>query len=175
MERTWSWTREPTAWTPALDTLTWRCAGHSDYWRTTEGLPPVHDGCSYLTPVDANFELELLVEGDFTERYDQAGLMVLASEEHWLKTGIELDGTLWLSAVHTRGESDWSREPWDASRVRLRAVRHAGTIETAVERDGAWRVFRTLYFEGPVAIGPYSCAPRGDGFEARASAFRITG
>jgi uncharacterized protein len=173
MGRAWSWTREPAAWTSGADALTWRCAGHSDYWRTTDGLPPVHDGCSYLTPVDADFTLELLVEGDFAERYDQAGLMVLASEERWLKAGIEVDGELWLSAVHTRGESDWSREHWGVAQARLRAVRHAGTIELFVEQHGAWRVFRTLFFDGPVGVGPYSCAPRGDGFEARARALRI--
>jgi len=175
VERAWSWTREPTAWGPDGDAVTWRCAGQTDYWRTTEGLPPVHDGCSYLTPVEADFSLDMLVEGDFAERYDQAGLMVMASEEQWLKAGIELDGELWLSAVHTRGESDWSRERWGAAQARLRAVRHAGTIEVSVEQDGAWRIFRTLFFEGPVAVGLYSCAPRGGGFEARASALRVSG
>ncbi len=27
--------------------------------------------------------------GNYTNEYDQAGLMVLVDEEHWIKTGIE--------------------------------------------------------------------------------------
>jgi regulation of enolase protein 1 (concanavalin A-like superfamily) len=175
MERAWAWTREPASWAADGESVTWQCAGHSDFWRRTEGLPPVHDGCSYLTPVDGDFRLDLDVDGDFADRYDQAGLMVQSSEERWLKAGIELDGELWLSAVHTRDESDWSREPWGASRVRLRAVRKQGTIEISVHAVDEWRIFRTLFLDGPVAVGSYSCAPRGDGFEARASELRVTG
>jgi uncharacterized protein len=175
LSRSWSWTREPTSWSLDDGALTWRCPGRTDYWRRTEGLPPVHNGCSFLTGVAGDFELELLVEGTFADRYDQVGLMVLSTEERWLKAGIELDGELWLSAVHTRGESDWSREGWSAWQVRLRAARREGTIEVSVQNDDEWRVFRTLYLDAPVAVGPYSCAPKGDGFEARASALRVDG
>jgi len=173
--RPWTWTREPTRWALAGETLTWRCPGDTDYWRTTEGLPPVHNGCSLLTRVEEDFELELLVHGRFADRYDQAGLMVLSSDERWLKTGIEVDGEHWLSAVHTRDESDWSRERWLGSQARLRAVRANGTIEISVEENGRWRVFRTLFLPGPVGVGPYSCAPRGNGFEASTSELRIAG
>jgi len=172
--RRWSWTREPTSWELTGETLVWRCQGGTDYWRKTEGLPPVHNGCSLLTPVERDFELELLVDGAFADRYDQAGLMVLASEQRWLKAGIELDGDLHLSAVNTHDESDWSREPWKGSAVRLRVARIDETIEVSAEADGKWRVFRTLSFSGPVGIGPYSCAPKGSGFEARARAMRVT-
>jgi regulation of enolase protein 1 (concanavalin A-like superfamily) len=175
LERAWAWTREPVSWADEGETLTWRCVGHSDFWRRTEGLPPVHDGCAYLTPVEGDFKLDLLVDGDFEDRYDQAGLMVQASEERWLKAGLELDGELWLSAVHTRDESDWSRESWGASQARLRVVRDQGTIEVSVQLGDEWRIFRTLFLDGPVAVGPYSCAPRGHGFEARASELRLTG
>lgn len=173
--RKWAWTREPTSWHAEDRALTWSCPGGTDYWRTTEGLPPVHNGCSLLTPVDADFELELAVRGHFADRYDQAGLMVLASEERWLKAGIELDGEHWLSAVHTRDESDWSRERWRSPQVRLRAVRASGTVELFVEEDGRWRIFRTLFLPGAVAVGPYSCAPRGGGFEAQVGELRIEG
>ena len=119
--------------------------------------------------------LELQVRGEFVDRYDQVGLMVVASDERWLKAGIEVDGERWLSAVHTRDESDWSRERWDASEARLRAVREDATIEVSVAGDGGWRVFRTLYLPGAVGIGPYSCAPKGAGFEASVSELRVGG
>jgi regulation of enolase protein 1 (concanavalin A-like superfamily) len=173
--RRWTWTRDPISWALTGETLTWRCPGDTDYWRTTEGLQPVHNGCSLLTRVEADFELELLVSGEFADRYDQAGLMVLAAEERWLKAGIEVDGEYWLSAVHTRDESDWSRERWNGSHARFRAVRTKGTIDVSTDESGRWRIFRTLFLPGPVAVGPYSCAPKGGGFEARASELRLAG
>jgi uncharacterized protein len=173
--RPWGWNREPVTWEPGDGSVTWRCPGGTDFWRKTEGVPSSHDGCSLLTHVDADFELELLVRGEFAERYDQVGLMVVASEERWLKAGIEVDGERWLSAVHTRDESDWSRERWDASEARLQAVRKDATIEISVSADAGWRVFRTLYLAGAVGVGPYSCAPKGAGFQASASELRVEG
>jgi hypothetical protein len=173
--RDWGWNREPVASDTSNGSVTWRCPGGTDFWRTTEGVPSAHSGCSLLTCVEADFELELLVQGQFGERYDQVGLMIVASEERWLKAGIEVDGERWLSAVHTRDESDWSRERWDAAEARLRAARRDGTIEVSVAGDGGWRVFRTLYLPGGVGIGPYSCAPKGSGFQASAVELRVEG
>jgi regulation of enolase protein 1 (concanavalin A-like superfamily) len=101
--------------------------------------------------------------------------MVVASELRWLKAGVELDGELWLSAVHTRDESDWSRALFDVPEARLRVVRTEGTIEVSVAADGGWRVFRTLFLPGSVGLGPYSCAPKGQGFEATARELRMKG
>jgi regulation of enolase protein 1 (concanavalin A-like superfamily) len=101
--------------------------------------------------------------------------MVVASEVRWLKAGIELDGELWLSAVHTREESDWSRGPWHAPEIRLRAVRHDGTLEVFAEDEGTWRPFRTTFLPGRVGIGPYSCSPKGQGFQARACDVSVRG
>jgi uncharacterized protein len=173
--RAWGWSREPVASATGNGSVTWRCPGGTDFWRKTEGVPSAHSGCSLLTRVEADFELELLAGGEFGERYDQVGLMVVASEERWLKAGIEVDGERWLSAVHTRDASDWSRERWDASEARLRAVRTDGTIEISVTGDRGWRVFRTLYLPGAVGVGPYSCAPKGPGFLASAVELRVEG
>jgi uncharacterized protein len=161
----WSWNREPLSQRTADRTVTWTCPGATDFWRTTEGTPIAHNGCSLLTLVEGDFELEVAISGSFTDRYDQAGLMVVSSELRWLKAGVEVDGEPWLSAVHTREESDWSRESWSSSQVHLRALRHEGSIEVDVEQHGGWRNYRTLYLPGPVGIGLYSCAPKGAGFE----------
>ncbi len=173
--RLWSWNRDPTEWNADGLAVVWRCQGGTDFWRTTEGVPCAHDGCSLLTPMEDDFELELEVSGAFEGLYDQVGLMVVASELRWLKAGIEVDGDVWLSAVHTREESDWSRERWDTTSVRLRAVRRAGTIEVFVEEAGAWRVYRTLFLPGAVGIGPYSCSPKGSGFQASAWGITVRG
>lgn len=174
-DRLWSWTREPTEWNADDLAVRWRCPGGTDFWRTTEGVPCAHDGCALLTPVQDDFELELEVSGAFEGLYDQVGLMVVASERRWLKAGIEIDGDVWLSAVHTREESDWSRERWEASSVRLQAVRRDQTIEVFVEEAGAWRVYRTLFLPGPIGIGPYSCSPKGAGFRASARGLTVRG
>ena len=173
--RTWSWSREPTEWHDDGPELIWRCPGGTDFWRTTEGVPCAHDGSSLLTPVEDEFELELEVFGALEGLYDQVGLMVVSSELRWLKAGIEVDGDVWLSAVHTREESDWSRERWDSANVRLRAVRRDGTIEVFVDEAGGWRVYRTLFLPGPVGIGPYSCSPKGAGFRASARDITVRG
>jgi regulation of enolase protein 1 (concanavalin A-like superfamily) len=128
-----------------------------------------------LTTVEDDFEIELAAAGAFGELYDQAGLMVAASEVRWLKAGIELDGDLWLSAVHTSEESDWSRQRWHAPEVRLRAVRRDGTIEVLVDAARTWRVFRTVYLPGRVGIGPCSCWPKGQGFQASVCDVRMRG
>jgi uncharacterized protein len=171
----WEWSREPVAWESTADSVAWRCPGGTDFWRKTEGVPSAHSGCALLTRVDGDFSLELVVHGEFGDRYDQVGLMVVASEERWLKAGIEVDGELWLSAVHTRDESDWSRERWDETGAHLRAVRADGTIEVSGDSDGSQRIFRTLYLDGPVGVGPYSCAPKGNGFQASAREVRVSG
>jgi regulation of enolase protein 1 (concanavalin A-like superfamily) len=173
--RTWEWSREPVAWEAAEGSVTWRCPGRTDFWRRTEGVPSAHSGCALLTPAEADFSLELSMHGELGDRYDQVGLMVVFSEERWLKAGVELDGEPYLSAVHTRDESDWSRESWYATGASLSAVRTDGTIEVSVESGGTRRVFRTLYLPGPVGVGPYSCAPKGNGFPAAATEVRVSG
>ncbi len=167
--RSYTWDRVPAEQQVSGEEVTWRCHGTSDYWRITEGVPVKHDGSALLTPFDGDFTVEMRVEGDLVDLYDQMGMLIVANEERWLKAGVEIDGGFWLSAVHTRGESDWSREAAHGPSVELRAERVQGTIEVSVKNEGTWRVFRTLYLPDPVAVGPYSCAPKGPGFQARAT------
>jgi regulation of enolase protein 1 (concanavalin A-like superfamily) len=163
----WSWTAEPVSFAADGDSLSWRCVGGSDFWRVTESGIAKHDGQALLVPVEGDFRVEGEVDAQLGERYDQAGLFVRASEERWLKLGAELDGGLWLSAVHTRTESDWSREPLAALPVRLAVERHADTVTCSSEVDGGGlRMFRQLHLPGTVSVGPYSCAPLGSGFDA---------
>ncbi len=175
MNRSWEWDREPVTAEREDDTsVTWRCHPGSDYWRLTEGLPPRHDGSALLTRVEGDFELTLHVSGTFTDLYDQVGLLLVASEPRWLKAGIEVDGELWLSAVHTREESDWSKERWHEPAAGLRATRHDGTVMVSVAEGDAWRVFRVFHLPGPLGVGPYSCSPKGDGFVAVATGIALS-
>jgi uncharacterized protein len=174
--RAWAWNVEPVETTVDTSSVTWRCPGGTDFWRVTEGVPSAHDGCSLLTPLEGDFEFELSVTGAFEDNpYDQVGLMVVASEVRWLKAGVEFDGGFWLSAVHTREQSDWSRERWRDGSATVRAARVDGTIELHVSEDGSWRPFRTVYLPGRVGVGPYSCSPKGTGFQATATDLSVRG
>ncbi len=162
----WSWVAEPVSVEVGEDFLTWRCRGSSDFWRVTESGIEQHDGQAFLVEVEGDFRLEGVVDAELGERYDQVGLFVQGGEDRWLKLGAELDSGLWLSAAHTRGESDWSREPLAGLPVRLAVERHADTVACSSEVDGSLRMFRQLHLPGPISVGPYSCSPLGRGFEA---------
>ena len=54
-------------------------------------------------------------------QFDQGGLLLFVSEDHWMKCGIEFcDGLPRLSVVVCNMFSDWSTQPWGSHGVRLR-------------------------------------------------------
>ncbi len=171
----WRWLASPRACRLDADHVTWTCPGTTDFWRITEGVPSKHDGSAFVVGVDGDFRLEATFEATFAELYDQVGILAQASETRWLKVGAELDGRLWLSAVHTHDESDWSREPLHELPFELAVERRADSVFCSVRESGEWRTFRVLYLPGPIEVGPYSCAPKGDGFEAAMTAAVLTG
>jgi regulation of enolase protein 1 (concanavalin A-like superfamily) len=171
----WRWLEEPRACQIEADRLTWTCEGKTDLWRITEGVESKHDAPAFLHSVDGDFRFEATFDATFTDLYDQVGVLAQASELRWLKAGVELDGRLWLSAVHTHDESDWSREPLGALPLELALERRADSLFCSVREDGEWRVFRVLYLPGPLELGPYSCAPKGVGFEAVMRAMTLSG
>jgi uncharacterized protein len=162
----WHWLAEPHACQVEPDRVTWSCEGKTDLWRITEGVQSKHDASAFVAPVDGDFRFEAMFEATFRDLYDQVGILAQASEIRWLKVGAELDGRPWLSAVHTHDESDWSREPLTGLPIELAVERRANSVFCSVREQGDWRVFRVLYLPGPIEVGPYSCAPKGGGFEA---------
>jgi len=162
----WRWLVEPHASQIETDCLTWTCRGKTDLWRITEGVPSKHNAPAFVVSANGDFRFEATFEATFADLYDQVGILAQASEVRWLKVGAELDGRPWLSAVHTHDESDWSREPLDALPIALAVERRANSVSCSVHEEGKWRIFRVLYLPGPIEVGPYSCAPKGVGFEA---------
>jgi uncharacterized protein len=163
----WRWLVEPRASRLEADRLTWTCQGKTDLWRITEDVPSKHDAPAFVVPVNGDFRFEATFEATFADQYDQVGILAQASELRWLKVGVELDGRAWLSAVHTHAESDWSREPFGELPIELAVERRADSVFWSVHEESQWRIFRVLYLPGRIEIGPYSCAPKGAGFEAR--------
>ena len=97
--------------------------------------------------------IEVTFRADFEAQFDQAGLMLRAGPDTWLKTGVELsDGQLYASVVATAGMSDWSVSPLpvDASATPLtfRASRKgdAVTVRYRISDEPRWHLLRVAYF-----------------------------
>jgi regulation of enolase protein 1 (concanavalin A-like superfamily) len=118
----------------------------SDFWRTTSyGF--IHDSGHALLnefPQDSSVELTWLL--NYSEQFDQAGLMVWANEENWIKAGIEYaDGAPQLGAVVTREVSDWSVAPvseWLGREVQMRFSRSTDALTIRAKCDEDWKLVR---------------------------------
>ena len=111
---------------------------------------------------------------DYDQQFDQAGLMLRADAETWVKAGVEVsDGVSQVGAVVTLGRSDWSVAPvpeWAGRRVTVRASRalDAVTVRARVD-DEPFRLLRVAPFpvDAVVRAGPYCCAPTRSGLVVR--------
>lgn len=144
----------------------------SDAWRhTSYGF--VNDSeHALLAPFAHGSAVEVDFGTPFSQQFDQAGIFVRASAEHWVKAGIEFaDGVPQIGAVVTDGRSDWSATPvpqWAGSRVTFR-ISWAGDAMTIRARraGGDWQLVRLLPFDPQdgVSAGPLVCAPSRAGLE----------
>jgi regulation of enolase protein 1 (concanavalin A-like superfamily) len=167
-----AWTTPPAAVAEDGPDLLVTAVGGSDAWRhTSYGF--VHDDAhALLAPLDG--AVEVTFDAAFDQQFDQAGLMLRADAETWLKAGVEFsDGALQLGAVVTLGRSDWSVSPvpeWAGRRVTVRASRDgdAVTVRARVD-DEPFRLVRLAAFPPgvPVSAGPYCCAPTHAGLVVR--------
>lgn len=173
------WLNPPAEVVEDGDDLIAVAAAGSDAWRhTSYGF--VHDSAhALLAPLAVGQALEVDFTTQFTGQFDQAGLMIRADAEHWLKAGCEFaDGVLNLGAVVTLGKSDWSTgavDDWNGRRITVRASRAADSITVRAAVDGGpFRLVRVAPFvDGAAEAGPYLCAPSRDGFHVRFLACRL--
>lgn len=168
-----TWSNEPVSSKVASGAFVVEAAEGSDYWqRTMYGFR--HDnGHALLAPWDDSeaVEVSFSLEG-FTELYDQAGIMLMVSDEVWIKAGIELnDGVPHIGAVVTDTFSDWSLSPvpeWKGEMVTLRASRMKdAVILRARTENHPWRTIRVARFpyETGKQAGPFLCAPTRAGLQ----------
>ena len=163
----------PRSWHDGSDLLVEAVAG-SDFWRTT-AYDFVHDsghallvGFPEATAVEVRFLL------DYTEQFDQAGLLVRADEQTWVKAGVEVsDGVPQLGAVVTNGMSDWSISPvpdWRGHEVTVRASRSSNALTVRTRVDGEpWQLVRVAPVPAGSTLeaGPYCCGPMRSGLVVR--------
>jgi len=173
------WLNPPPQVSRDQDDLLVTAAQGSDLWRTTSyGF--IHDtGHALLTDFPDGTAAEVRFIADFSAQFDQAGLLIRADAEQWIKAGVELaDGVLQLGAVVTRGVSDWSVAPvpeWSGHAVVVRASRTGDALTLrARSGDETWRLVRVAPLPpGPLRVGLLCCAPTRSGLVVRFTDLRL--
>ncbi|SFD16690.1 DUF1349 domain-containing protein [Tropicimonas isoalkanivorans] len=177
------WTNPPPNWSVDADGTVHACSGkQTDFWRRTHYGFIRDDGHALLTPRLGEFTATLTFAGDYETLYDQAGLMLRAGPEHWVKFGVEVtDGVPNLSCVVTHGVSDWSARAMPEAMHRTITIR-ATRIGDALllqsqEGDAGWRMERLAPWPvepAQVDVGLYLCSPQRGGFTARFPSFEVS-
>lgn len=144
----------------------------SDAWRNTYyGF--VHDTeHALLRAWDGAEGMAVAFTLDYDRQFDQAGIMVRASETEWIKAGVEYsDGIPQVGAVVTHENSDWSLAPvpeWMGRRVTIQATRHRNAILIRARADEEpFRLVRVAFMPEDVELqaGPHLAAPSRTGLE----------
>ena len=171
-----TWLNEPpTAVVDGAD-LVVTTGRNTDFWhKTAYGF--VHDDGHLLgLSLPAEAAIEVTFQAQFEAQFDQAGLMLRAGPDTWLKTGVELaDGEQHASVVATAGMSDWSVAPLPEHAaghpLTFRASRKgdAVTVRYRVGEEQRWRLLRVAYFPPDLDVvgGPMTCSPTRQGLSVR--------
>lgn len=173
------WHNEPPAWHEQADQLWLKTALKTDFWRKTHYGFIRDSGHFYGQEITGDFVAKVKVTGRYEQLYDQAGLMVRADEQTWLKCGVEfVEGVQYASAVVTRDRSDWSVAPLvgQPPHLWLSVERTAETIAIQYSLDGQhYQLLRIADFVAPDSlwVGPMAASPEREGFEATFEAFSL--
>ena len=173
------WFNEPTKWEIKNNSLTMNVTPQSDYWRVSHYGFTVDDAPFLYTMRGGEVEVKVKVTGDYTARFDQAGLMLRIDHENYIKAGIEfVDGKYNLSTVVTHHTSDWSIIALDrpVPFVWIKAVRRLDAIEVFYSFDDVtYTLMRNAWMPDnhPIMVGVMAACPDGNGFKARFDNFSI--
>lgn len=96
---TWSFLNPPSNISLSQGHLKFTTLPKTDYWHPPERIAA--NGHFYYTklslPQEYGLHLQSTFKGDWNVTYDQAGVMIRASNEKWIKAGIEyVDGIAYL-------------------------------------------------------------------------------
>ncbi len=176
MQPYFHWINEPAEWRRDADGLTVVTNKHTDFWRHTWYGFERFSGHLYAAEVAGDFTLQAKICADFTTLYDQAGLMMMADEQTWLKAGIEFnDDAPAIGSVLTLTHSDWATGlfPGDPRTFWLRLTRKGDALRLQYSTDGEhWPLLRLGYFPpGPVKAGVMCCSPERGGLAVAVSGY----
>ena len=173
------WTRPPVSLTVKDDFLIAEAAEGSDWWRTTSYGFIHDDGHALLRefPQDSSMEVSFIL--NFSEQFDQCGILIRSDEENWIKAAVEFsDGYPQLGAVVTQTRSDWStgRVPeWIGKEVTVRVSRKGDALTVRAKADEDFRLVRVAPFDSRRSwkAGPMLCAPTRAGFVSTITSWRV--
>lgn len=174
------WFNEPNYWSKSEHQIKVKTEAKTDFWRITHYNFIRNNGHFYFQKVNRDFVVEVKIRGNYQDFYDQAGIMIRSSDEHWLKTGIEyVDGVPNLSAVVTHGYSDWSFTPLlDYPQVlHLRVERQKEAIHLSyLDQNSHYVNFRMAYFpvSSEIQVGIFCASPEGAGYEVIFEDYQLT-
>jgi regulation of enolase protein 1 (concanavalin A-like superfamily) len=180
------WLNPPSNW--RLDArsarLTVQPGAGTDFWQRTHYGFRFDNGHFLFAEIPGDFVITATVHAFPVHQYDQAGVMVRASADCWLKTSVEFepDGPSQLGVVVTNdGYSDWSMQDFPSGAGAGYCLRVGRTgqdflVEHSADLDGPWHLLRVAHLfakPGPLCAGFYACSPKGPGFRAEAALLRI--
>lgn len=173
------WHNPPADWDDREGKLWVKTGLKTDFWRTTHYGFIRDSGHCYYREITGSFRARVCFAGQYQDLYDQAGLMVRASETHWLKCGIEyVEGVQYASAVVTRDRSDWSVAPLEGQpqRIWFEVRRHHEAVAVLYSLDGQQFVLLRLADfpeDATVWVGPVCASPERAGFEVIFESFTV--
>ena len=178
MDERLRWYCPPARWSIRDSALLVEPDAKTDYWGKTHYGFSADNGPFLHLEVEGDFNLSARVRFYPANQYDQAGLMVRLSSEHWIKTCVEYEphGPSWLGAVVTNfGYSDWSTQPYlGTTNEILLGILHRGNdfvVQYSDAQDGSnWIQLRITHLfnpqKKPLQAGIFACSPKGSGFRA---------
>jgi hypothetical protein len=164
--RNGQWTHLPAAAVEQNGDLLVTAREGSDAWRETSyGF--IHDSeHALLAPFPLGTAVEVEFTAAFSRQFDQAGVFVRVTSEHWVKASVEFaDGRPQVGAVVTDRFSDWSLAPvpdWTDRRIRVRVSRSGNALTIrAGAGGGELQLVRVVPFSPVLTAhaGPFICAP----------------
>ncbi|MCZ2157357.1 MAG: DUF1349 domain-containing protein [Bryobacterales bacterium] len=180
------WFNPPTKWRMDKEnaSLIVEPDGATDFWQRTHYGFSADSGHFLGTDIDGDFTMTTTVRFFPAHQYDQAGLMLRATETCWIKTSVEYEpeSSNALGAVVTNdGYSDWSFQPFPAAqdcvRLRLSLVGRDVLVDFSLKEDEDWTPLRIAHLHAPenvsVKAGIYACSPKGHGFRAEFTEFEL--
>jgi regulation of enolase protein 1 (concanavalin A-like superfamily) len=174
-----AWLNEPRDWSDEDGTIRVVTEAKTDFWRKTFYPWTTDSGHFYHRSVTGDFTAEVTVAAEHTTLFDQAGLMLRADEQNWVKSGVELtSGAVHVSTVLTREFSDLSTVPVDTTRgpVSLRLTRFGDAVAVhAREAAADWRLVRLAHLPmgDAVQAGVMCCSPERAGLVVEFRGFQV--
>jgi len=152
----------------------------SDFWQKTSYGFTHSNGHALLNPFPEDSALELTWKLNYTQQFDQAGLIAYSDDENWIKAGVEFaDGFPQLGAVVTIKNSDWSVAPvpeWMNKEVSLRFSRSGDALTIRAKCDDDWRLVRMAPLDPARTwkVGLFCASPTRAGLEILFTSLRRT-